>query len=94
MNKVWITILGVLNILAFCLLAVWYYTAYDLHIGGTQRAFTWGLPEPIAAIMALMCGILAMKRKSWRWGVIGLAVAVAAFLYMCTLLWLYYISIR
>jgi phosphatidylserine synthase len=88
MNKVWIIILGVLNILAFCLLAVVYYAGYDLHTGGTSGAFTWGLPLPIAAILALICGILAMKRKSWRWGVIGLAAAVAVFLYLWTYLWL------
>jgi phosphatidylserine synthase len=94
MNKVWIIILGVLDILVFCLLAGWYFTAYDLHVGGTERAFTWGLPEPIAAILALICGILAMKRNSWRLGVIGLAIAVAAFIYICTLLWLYYTAIQ
>jgi phosphatidylserine synthase len=88
MNKVWIIILGTLNILAFCLLAVVYYAGYDLHTGGTRGAFTWGLSIPIAAILALISGILAIKRKSWRWGVIGLAVAVVIFLSLWAYLWI------
>jgi hypothetical protein len=89
MKKVWIVILGVLNILAFCLLGFVYYTGFDLHLGGTSGAFTWGLIMPIAALLALSSGILAMKRKSWRWGVIGLAAAIAVFLCIWMLLWLY-----
>lgn len=91
MKRVWITILGVLNIIAFCVLAFWYYLYF--RNGQIYEAFTWGLPELIAALLALSSGILAMKRRSWRWGVTGLVVAVAVFLYIWIFLWLYSIGI-
>jgi phosphatidylserine synthase len=82
MKRVWITILGILNIIASGLLAAVYYCGFDLYTGVTQDAFTWGLPMPIAAILALICGIFTLKRKSWRWAVTGLIVAGAALLYI------------
>jgi len=59
---------------------------------GAADAFTWGLPVLITAILALICGVLTLKRmkgKSWEWAVVGLFLAGAGSVYFA---WLKYIS--
>ena len=66
-------ILVLLNFLAFFIVALFYYVFFDIHKGGNEFAFTWGLVFLIGAFWSLVCGILTLGRESWRWGVAGLA---------------------
>lgn len=84
MKRVWITILGVLNIIA-CGLLVGLHISIDWY---NSAAFTWGLPIIIAAILALFCGIYTLKRKRLRWAVTGLFIAGAVYVYYLTLSWI------
>jgi len=77
MKRVWVITLGILNLIACGLLVVLYCSAdwYEPY------RFTWGLPMIIAAVVALICGIFTLKRKSWLWGFIGLFFAVLGLVY-------------
>jgi hypothetical protein len=87
MKKVWIVILGVLNILACGSLLLYDYVWFSEKGASLSTAFTGGLPVLIAAALALTGGIYALKRKSWKWAVSGLVVAGAAWMYCLTLAW-------
>jgi hypothetical protein len=63
------------------LLAVLYYFGFDLQWGVTHTALTWGLPLVIASLLALTAGLLALNRKSIRWGIVGLGATVIVFIY-------------
>ena len=85
MKRVWIVTLGILNIVA-CVSLVIVHSLLDWY---AYYAFTWGLPLLVAAIVALICGVFTLKRKSWAWAFTGLMIAGAAGIYVWILLWLY-----
>jgi hypothetical protein len=87
MKRQWITTLGILNIIASGSLAVRYYFGWFLEWGAPD-AFTWGLPILIAAVVALICGIFTLYKKSWGWAVAGLIITGAAWIYYLILSWL------
>ena len=77
MKRVWVIILGILNIVAGVSLVI-VHSWLDWH---AYYAFTWGLPLLIAAIVSLICGIFTLKRKSWRWAVTGFLFTGAGWIY-------------
>jgi hypothetical protein len=80
MKRVWVIILGILNFIACGSLVGVHY--YGCVLGwGTPDAFTGGLPILIAAVLALICGILTLIRKSWGWATFGLLSAVVGGVY-------------
>lgn len=81
---VWKAVLGILNIIA-CVSLVIAHNLIDWH---AHYAFTWGLPILIAALFALIGGILTMIKTSLKWAVLSLCLAGAAGLYISILLWL------
>jgi len=87
MKRALIITLAILNFLAFCLLAFVFYK--NISSGGMPNFFIWGLPELIAALLALIGGILTIKRKNWRWGVTGLGIVCALVLYILILIYNY-----
>jgi hypothetical protein len=84
MRRVWITVLGILNLIAFGSLTT-YYIVWLL--ASASDAFTWGLPVLVAAVVALICGIFTLKRKSWGWAVAGLFTACVLGIYLLALTW-------
>jgi hypothetical protein len=80
--------LGVLNLIACGSLVFYNYVWFSERGASASNAFTWGLPVLIVAILALICGIFTLKRKSWGWAVSGLIAAVAAGIYCWILAWI------
>jgi hypothetical protein len=78
-----IIILGILDIVA-CVSLVIVHSSLDWY---AYYAFTWGLPLLVAAIVALICGIFTLKRKSQAWAFTGLMIAGAAGIYFLILSW-------
>lgn len=87
MKRVWIKILGILNIIACGSLVLYNYVWFSERGASPSNAFTWGLPVLVAAILALICGIYTLKRKSWGRAVTGLIVAGVAWIYCLILAW-------
>jgi len=80
MKKVWIIILGIIDILAFGSLLVLYSYGFILR-WGLADAFTWGLPVFIALLLTLFFGISSLKMRNWKWALTGIIIAVAGWLY-------------
>lgn len=83
-RKIIIT-LSALNFIAFILLAITYFFGFDVQWGFTASTLVWGLPVLIISLFVLIAGVLSWKRVSWKWGSTGLALAIAAFVYICIL---------
>jgi hypothetical protein len=87
MKKVWITILGIINIiLGSSTLGLRCYGWISK--GEISGDFIWDLPLLIPAILALICGIFTLKKRSWKWAVAGLVVASVGGIYILILLWI------
>jgi hypothetical protein len=88
MSKLWVNIIGILNIIA-CVSLVIYYIVWLL--ASASDAFTWGLPVLVAAITASICGVFTLKRRSWRWAFTGFLAACVVGIYLlilaCFLSW-------
>jgi hypothetical protein len=80
MKNNWLGLAFITFIGALFLLPVSYYYV-RASILGTPGALPWGLPFPAGDIFLLFIGIFTVRRKSWRWGVAGLAVVAAMILY-------------
>jgi len=81
-----IKIIILLNLIAFILLSITYYFAFDIQWGVSKVAITWGVPTLIAALITLVAGLYTWKTKTLKWGFSGLAVAVIAAIYTSIIL--------
>ena len=88
MKNVWTTIFGIIDVLACISLAVFYYVWILEEGTSLSNALTWGLPVLIAAIVALVSGIYAVKKGSWIWAISGFIVAGAVWIYCLVLIWI------
>jgi hypothetical protein len=86
MRRVWITVLGILNIVACGSLVGLYY--YGCVLEWRKSAlFTWGLPILVAAILTSICIVYTLKKEDWRWAAAGLFLAGAGWSYFLILSW-------
>jgi hypothetical protein len=77
-------VFGIINILAcVSLVVVHSYTDWN-----EANAFTWGMPLLVAAVLALISGIIILKEKNWGCAVSGLAIAGVAWIYYLIILWI------
>ena len=80
MKRASIITLGVANLSAFCLL--FYLSVFTLlHYTDIQALYLWGLPYMAGSLMILASGILTSVRKSWRWGVTGICIILALYVW-------------
>ena len=75
-------LLVVANLLSFCVLGAWYFFAFDIQWGLTWQAVTWGLPTLVGTALVIVCVVLYIRRRKWRWGLAGIGVAVVTII--CT----------
>lgn len=80
MKRASIITLGIINLLAFCLL--FYLSLFTvLHYTDIQALSLWGLPYMAGSLMILVSGVLTSVRKSWRWGITGLCIILALYMW-------------
>ena len=84
MKRTWIIILGTLNIVVCVLLILWHYNTAVKYVW--RENFTWPLPILIAALFALISGIITLKRGVLVLAIISLVAAGAASIYYFILL--------
>ena len=85
MKKVWIIILGIFDIIVGAVGSIIYSLAYVNHLDEIGN-IAYILPLPIFAswLMAFLCGIFTLQRKSLRWGAGGIsAIVLAVLFYVC-----------
>lgn len=82
MKRKIVIILSVLNILAFILLAVTYYSGFGFQWGDASTALTWGLPVAIISLIVLIGGIFTWVKMNWKWGAYGLGAVVIIIIYI------------
>lgn len=77
LKKAWINALATLNFLGFCFLGYQSYSFYLPIARGTWHANPLIiLPLIIPALVALVCDIVSIKKRSWKWGVIALIAII------------------
>jgi len=60
----------------------WYYLQFLSDTLLARVAFTWGLPVPIGGLIAVVCGVVCvMKRSRIAWVYAGLGIAFFVFVY-------------
>jgi len=82
-------ILVISNEIAFCVLAAWYFFAFDIQWGLTWQAVTWGLPLLAGVVFVLVCLIKFLRSRKRRWGLIGIGISLLALVYTSFVLWSY-----
>ncbi len=82
-------ILIIILFLLLCILAAWYFFAFDIHWGLTWQTFTWGFPLLASIISIMVCIYKFIRRRKWRWGLSGLGVAGLAIVYTVLILVFY-----
>jgi hypothetical protein len=82
-----IVTLLILNVIAFVLLAAFFYFSFDLESGLIKAELSWGIPLILAAIFVLICGVLVWTKNNWKWGIYGLVPAILVSIYMFIILY-------
>jgi len=76
MKRALTIILAVLDFVIFCLLSIFYWSfIHDWK--GASGEYLWGLPFLVAGLLALIGGIVTMKKEeNWGYGILGLIIAI------------------
>ena len=82
MKKIARILLVAANLLAFCILGAWYFFAFDIQWGLTWQAATWGLPTLVGTALVIVCIVLYLRRRKWKWGLAGIGVSIVTII--CT----------
>ena len=78
-QRVWVTILGILNIV----ISVALILCYGIRVlEFATGIFAFLFPVVLAAIVPLVCGIFTLKRRRWEWSIVGLIVSGMVGIYL------------
>ncbi len=86
MKKTWVIILAIINLLGFCILGLVSYVVIFRLIKGYSDYPVFYL-YPIGALIVLISEIMTIKRRSWRWGIVGLFFVVVGVLLQSLYFW-------